>query len=129
MKKTPKTYARELHESLRGANSSRAREIIRAFLAELRRSRKFGLLQRIAEAFVWIALSEEGYRAGTITTARALDASVRARVKKKFGNVVFEEKVDPSLLGGAVIEVEDCRIDGSVRAKLEALKRMIAGTA
>ena len=49
-------------------------------------------------------------------------------LKKTFKNVIFEERTDPSLLGGAIIEVEDARIDGSVRAKLQALTQTIIGS-
>ena len=125
MKKTPITYARELHAAMLAAGEPRRPKIIRDFLAGLSRARHSNLRPRIITAFVWIALAAEGYRAGRVTTAQELDEALRAKLKKKFKNVVFEERTDPSLLGGAVIEVEDARIDGSVRAKLDSLKRAI----
>ena len=125
MKKTPITYARELHTALLAAPAEARGGIIRDLLANLSRSRKSSLRPRILAAFTELALAAEGYRAGMITTAGALDAASRAKVKKIFKNVIFEERTDPSLLGGAVVEVEDARIDGSVRAKLERLKQEI----
>jgi F-type H+-transporting ATPase subunit delta len=125
MKKTPLTYARELHAAMLRAGESGRGAVVREFLAGLARARKTNLRPRIVTAFNWIALASEGYRAGTVTAARELDSSSRAKLKKMFKNVIFEERTDPSLLGGAVIVVEDTKIDGSVRAKLERLKQEI----
>jgi F0F1-type ATP synthase delta subunit len=127
MKKTPLTYARELHAALLDANEAGRPQVIRSFLASLARTRKTNLRPRIVVAFNWLALAAEGYRAGTVTTAHTLEGSTRSKLKKIFQNVIFEERIDPSLLGGAIVEVEDTRIDGSVRAKLDALKRTITG--
>jgi len=125
MKKTPLTYARELHTALLGSNEAGRPIIIRNFLAGLARARKTNLRTRIVAAFTDLALGAEGYRAGTVTTCNDLDPASRAKLKKTFKNVIFEERTDPSLLGGAIVEVEDARIDGSVRAKLERLKQEI----
>jgi F-type H+-transporting ATPase subunit delta len=129
MKKTPLTYARELHSALLAVPASSRPKLVRAFLAGLSRSRKSNLRPRILAAFTWIALAAEGYRSGRITTCVGLDAAMRAKINKTYKNVIFEERTDPSLLGGAVVEVEDARIDGSVRAKLDSLKHMIAHSA
>jgi len=123
MKKTPLTYARELHAALASADESHRPAVVRAFLEGLARARKTNLRPRIATAFNELALAIEGYRSGTFTTARETDAATRAKFKKAFKNVIFEERTDPSLLGGAVVEVEDTRIDGSVRAKIDMLKK------
>ncbi len=125
MKKTPLTYARELHAALLSESEAGRPLVIREFLAGLARARKTNLRPRIVAAFSELALSAEGYSAGTIATANKLGEAERAKIKKAFKNVVFEERIDPSLLGGAVIEVEDARIDGSVRAKLDALRNAI----
>lgn len=129
MKKTPLSYARELHAAIEDASSGERRDMIRGFLRGLARNRKMSLLPRIVEAFRYVALAEEGYRPGQIVSARPLDASMRAKLGKAWNNVAFEEWTDPSLLGGAIVEVEDTRIDGSVRTQLDSLKRTIAKTA
>ncbi len=126
MKKTPLTYARELHRAMLVAEPKDQRRLVRGLLIGLARARKTNLRPRIVAAFNALALAAEGRRAGRITASRALDAATRAKAKKIFKNVIFEERTDPSLLGGAVVEVEDTRIDGSVRTKLNALKRAIA---
>jgi len=125
MKKTPLTYARELHTALLGSSEATRPMIIRNFLTGLARARKTNLRARISVAFTDLALGAEGYRAGTVTTRGELDQASRAMLKKTFKNVIFEERTDPSLLGGAIVEVEDTLVDGSVRANLERLKQEI----
>lgn len=125
MKKTPLTYARELHAALAAADDAHRPAVVRDFLTRLARSRKTNLRPRIVTAFNELALAIEGYCSGTFTTAREPDAATRAKLKAAFKNVIFEERTDPSLLGGAIVEVEGARIDGSVRAKLERLKQEI----
>ena len=125
MKKTPLTYARELHAALAAADDAHRPAVVRDFLSRLARSRKTNLRPRIVTAFNELALAIEGYRSGTFTTAREPDAATRTKLKAAFKNVIFEERTDPSLLGGAIVEVEGTRIDGSVRAKLERLKQEI----
>jgi F-type H+-transporting ATPase subunit delta len=128
MKKTPLTYARELHAALMSTDEAHRAIVVREFLAGLARARKTNLRPRIVSAFNELSLAVEGYRSGIFTTATEPDAAIRAKLKKTFKNVIFEERTDPSLLGGAIVEVEDARIDGSVRAKLEALTQTIIGS-
>jgi len=126
MKKTPYTYARELHTALLAAEGKKHSQIIRETLSLLSRTRKSNLRSRIVAAFTELALAAEGRRMGMVVSARPLDAGTRAHLTKSFKNVVFEERTDPSLLGGAVVEVDGSRIDGSVRTKLNLLKQAIA---
>jgi len=46
------------------------------------------------------------------------------RLTEIFGKpIVLKPKVDPSIIGGIIIRIGDKLIDGSIRSKLEALKR------
>ena len=40
-------------------------------------------------------------------------------------NVVIDEKIDKSLLGGIVVKYDNTEIDSSVKSKLDKLKRQI----
>jgi F-type H+-transporting ATPase subunit delta len=126
MRKTPITYARELHAVLMSTGREMRPGVIRSFLAGLARTRKSNLKPRIANEFRRIALAAEGRRAGTITTARDLDPAARDKIEAKFRNVAFEERIDPEILGGAIVEVEDTRYDGSVRTNIDNLKNILA---
>ncbi|WP_413488530.1 ATP synthase F1 subunit delta [Carnobacterium divergens] len=67
-----------------------------------------------------------------VTTAVPLTEAQKTRladvfVKKLDGKkVIFDEVVDPEILGGVIIEAEHQIFDGSIRLNLETLKKQIA---
>ncbi len=66
----------------------------------------------------------------TVITALPLDPDTRDRVKSELHDItgktiLLEEKVDPSILGGAMARVGDTLIDGSVRRRLKLLRDQI----
>ncbi len=70
----------------------------------------------------------EGAEVAEVTTAIPLDDEDRLRLAQRITSlvgkpVVLKPKVDSSLIGGIIIRVGDRLIDGSIRSKLEALKR------
>ena len=72
-----------------------------------------------------------GHRQALVRTAVELTAEERQRLSKaiteRFGSeheVVFE--LDPSLIGGVWLRVDDRIIDGSLRGRLEALRKQLA---
>ena len=76
----------------------------------------------------------EGAEIAEVTTAIELDDKERLALAQRLTDIigkpiVLKPKVDKSLLGGIVIRVGDKLIDGSVRNKLEALRREISRTA
>ena len=86
--------------------------------------------QRLADNYRGI----EGAEVAEVTTAVPLDDGDRLRLAQRITSlvgkpVVLKPKVDPSLIGGIVIRVGDKLIDGSIRSKLEALKREMGGIA
>ncbi len=70
-----------------------------------------------------------------VTTAVPLDETIRKRLvgsleKMTGGTIRLEEKIDPALLGGVVVEVAGKVLDGTLRSQLDRmLKRMTAGAA
>jgi len=62
-----------------------------------------------------------------LRTATPIDANetakIREALKRRFGrDIELEQTVDPSVLGGAVIDAGDVVIDGSVRGRLHQLE-------
>jgi F-type H+-transporting ATPase subunit delta len=65
-----------------------------------------------------------------LTTAAPLDDDLREQVKADLQRVtgkriILHERVDPTILGGAIARVGDTLIDGSVRRKLSLLRQRI----
>jgi F-type H+-transporting ATPase subunit delta len=76
--------------------------------------------------------ARRGEQSATVASAVALtpaqnDALVSA-LKTAFGsNVAVEVKVDPSLLGGLVVQVGSRMVDSSLKTKLQHLKLAMKG--
>lgn len=66
--------------------------------------------------------------AARVTTALALDGDAEARIRKALevavsGTVEMETSIDASLVGGLKVEVDGYMFDGSVKARLKALRQ------
>ncbi|MFC1921195.1 ATP synthase F1 subunit delta [Chloroflexota bacterium] len=72
----------------------------------------------------------EGTVTAEITTAIPLENDDTLRIAKRLTSmlgksVVLKTNVNPDLIGGIIIKIGDKLIDGSIRSKLDALKREI----
>ncbi|MFN2433058.1 MAG: ATP synthase F1 subunit delta [Gemmatimonadota bacterium] len=91
------------------------------------------LLPLVFDSFLDLVEELRNQETLAVTSAAPLGDELRGRLSETFARatgrrVVLEESLDPSLLGGVVVQVGDLRIDGSVRTRLENLReRMLAG--
>lgn len=86
----------------------------------------------VADAFNRLADAYEGIAHAEVTTAVELSperlAAIAQQLGQQFGKtVIATNRVDPSIIGGAVIKVGDRLIDGSVRTRLRMLRRELEG--
>ena len=100
----------------------------KALLALLVENDRLAALPEIAAQFDALKSEAENKVKVKFVSATAVDASVVERVKqglkKRLGrDVELELAVDPSLIGGAIVQADDMVIDGSVRTRLEQLAR------
>jgi F-type H+-transporting ATPase subunit delta len=91
------------------------------------------LLPDIARAFHERLNRMRGIAVAEVTTAVPLDDSSRAQLAARLTRYVgqqieMETAVDPAIMGGVVVRVGDLLLDGSVRGRLEALRRRLAAT-
>ena len=97
----------------------------------VRKGRSF-LAPDIARSFRELLDAQKGVEHAIARTAvaltpaeeEALRQALRARTGKE---IILETRVDPSLLGGVVIQIGDQLIDGSTRARLQALRASLVG--
>jgi F-type H+-transporting ATPase subunit delta len=73
-----------------------------------------------------------GIAHAVVTTAVPLSTEETAAVNQRLASltrrqVKMETAVDPSIIGGIVVRIGDKLIDGSTRARLQELKRRLAG--
>ncbi len=92
------------------------------------------VVDQIAAEFNRMADAHEGLEHATVTTAIALDDADRERLSRHLADltgkrVAIETNVDPSIIGGFVARIGDKLLDGSTRARLEALKKRLVEAA
>ncbi len=89
-----------------------------------------GRVLQIIEEFGVIASSARQKVAGEVTTAIKLDDATLSRLTAELcrltgKNVQLFQKVDPTILGGAVIKVGEQIIDASLRRNLDGIREML----
>ena len=104
---------------------------IRSLLVLLLERDRIALLAAIALAFGEIVDRREGIVKAKITTAVEVDVARRdglvERLERASGSRIRATfAVDPSLIGGAKVQLGDRLIDASLRAQLAALGRQLA---
>jgi len=127
MRASATQLARSLYVSLAASAPAAQPELIRAFLKKLALARRGAWRSRILDAFTNLALAAEGKSRGTVRTASELTPAMRASLQKSKSATSFEFAVDPSLVGGASVQVADAVLDGSVQGRLNELKKALVG--
>ncbi len=89
------------------------------------------LAPRVRDEFERLYNDHRGQAVADVVSAMPLDDAMRASIISQMERVtgkriILQEKVDPELLGGVIVRVGDTLIDGSVRRRLELLRRRIA---
>jgi len=100
------------------------------FFAILAHRDRLDLIPEITAAFRRLVNEHRGIAVADVTTAVPIDerqtALIATRLGQRLGKrVVVESHVDPSILGGVIAQVGDDVIDGSVRGRLERLRRTL----
>ncbi len=104
---------------------------VRKFLGTLVEAGQTDMLGAILAEFERLVRRRPERKVAHVVTAVALDDAERrameARITSQFGpDLEFEYKVDKSIIGGVYLRVGDRVIDGSVAAKLAALRERLA---
>jgi F-type H+-transporting ATPase subunit delta len=98
-----------------------------AFLRLLVDNRRVNLTADIAALFEQLKLESERTIRVTLRSASEIPApqaaAIKDALKKRFAREIdLEQRIDPAVIGGAVIDAGDVVIDGSVRGRLERLQ-------
>lgn len=90
-------------------------------------------LLEVATQFNILAANAEGTAEATVYTTRELTEAEKEEISQSFSKLVGKEKlnitnvIDPSLLGGARVQIGNYIFDNTVLNKLESLKRTLVG--
>src|SRR5262249_20668132 len=102
----------------------------RNFLYLLIARNRVDLLGPIRRGFRSLVLEHQGIAEATVTTAVPISDAEAARIGEQLGRlvgkkIVVHRQVDPSIIGGLVARVGDTLINGSVAARLAALRQQL----
>ena len=88
------------------------------------------ILSAIAESFKKLFNKRFNIVVAHITTAIEVNESIKTSIQQKLKellnkHVEIESKINPDIIGGVVIQIDDSIIDGSINGRLEAIKRQL----
>ena len=91
---------------------------------------RLAVLVEVAAIFELLKAEAEKITKVRVRTAAPIDdaetAKLSAALKRRFGGEIeIERSVDPSVIGGAIIDAGDIVIDGSVRGRLARLEQAL----
>ena len=94
---------------------------------------RLGLAADIGEEYGRLVDAHRGIKHVLVTTAVPLEVEEREKLRQAMstfvkGQVILESQVDPKIIGGLVARMDDKLLDGSVRNRLELLKRSLSET-
>lgn len=102
---------------------------LRNLCSILVRRKRAGLLPEISETYERIQEESRGIKRVEVTSAVTLDGKAQQqlvgelmRVVPGAKQVLLDQKVDPTLVGGVQIRIGDKLIDGSVESRLQELR-------
>ncbi len=86
------------------------------------------IIGHVLEEYQRLLEEEKGIAHAVVTTAVPLSDEDRAAVTQKLSDITGQQvsvntKVNPDIIGGLVARIGDTLIDGSVRSRLESLRR------
>ena len=100
------------------------------FLVVLARHERLELIEQIARVAQREHEKRTGHQRVQVSSSRPLDAGTLDRVKSRLRDAfkfepILEASVDPKLIGGLVIRVENSVYDGSLKSRLSQLEKRV----
>ena len=128
---SPAVTAAEKKELIAGAACLDGRDELKAFLTLLAEENHLTALPQIMAEFSRLTLAAQGGVNCLVTCAREPDEATQEAIRKAVcklrgaTNAVLQIKIDPSLLGGFVLDVDGVTYDRSVKGRLNRLAKGI----
>ncbi len=130
MRYTPKQYAQALLETLESTSPSDIDKVLDNFTQVLVENNDLKLFEEISAEYEKVNLAAQGISPVKVSSAHNLNSDNEQAIieilnKLIQGKPALRKSRDENLIGGAIIEVDDVRIDASVRNSLGQLKKEI----
>lgn len=125
MKVTAKQYASVLHDVTEGKTGKVLELVVKDFVALLSDRHERSRSREIARAFESVWRQRYGSATVRIETAQPISAALDRELKERFAYATIEKSVNPELIGGARLQIDDRLLDGSIAGQLSRLKNQL----
>jgi len=103
-------------------------DITLSFINLITKKKRENLLPEISKSFINLYKAKKNIKEVVVTTATPLDEDLRKDLldyikQATNSNIELKEKTDESLIGGAIIRMDDIQFDASVSSSLKHLKQ------
>lgn len=102
--------------------------LIMSYMAIIARKRRASLLDGISSQFLNVYKAHLNIEPVRVTTATAINETLRKKVLMTAGRLTtktieFEERVNPEIIGGFILDLSDRRYDASIKRKLSDMRK------
>jgi len=128
--RAPQIAREEKRALLRRVLGRRMQPLVIGLLLLLLEKRRFAELPAIAAGYRELWEERQGILRAEVTTSAPLPGDLRGRLlaalETRTGKrILIQERVDPALIGGAVVRIGDRVLDGSVARRLQEMRRAL----
>jgi len=108
--------------------SNKLSELTQGFIKIITSKKREAILESVARSFISLYKEKKNIISAKLVTATEIDNETREDVldfikKKGHKNVDLHEKIDKSIIGGAIINIGNKQIDASVSNKINEMKQ------
>ena len=126
----PIIHASKKEEVFKALFSGKMESVSLDFLTLITKNSRANIIPAIANSFISQYKAHKGIVDVVLTSAEPLEDATKAKIIEKIkstvkGEIVLEEKIDASLIGGFIVQIEDKQIDSSVASQLTNLKNIL----
>ena len=108
--------------------SNKLSELTNGFIKIITSKKREAILDSVAKSFISLYKEKKNIISAKLVTATEIDKETREEVldfikKKGHKNVDLQEKIDKSIIGGAIINIGNKQIDASVSNRINEMKQ------
>ncbi|MDE7302206.1 MAG: ATP synthase F1 subunit delta [Oscillospiraceae bacterium] len=129
---TPTVTAAEKLDIIEKAFKGRVSDITYNFLCVITEKGRASAISAVAEDYKNRWYEMKNIAEVKVVTSVPLEDGLKSKLKAKLESVykktvILDETVDPSIMGGIVLNYNGAMMDGSVKSRLEAIQKQIRG--
>jgi len=128
MAATPKQLAQAYVNATESCDGKELEEVSKQFVSYLKEHYLLGKTHAILAAIDYAWKERYGISQIKITTAYPLTKKSLQTLEKVARGASIETRVDPSIIGGARLQIDDRILDGSIQGHLTSLKQILLET-